>query len=175
MNLNYFLKSPVVAAIAINLGSLIPVEGLIVRAFAATESSDFDTQMQVALATYLTIQESLASDNLEAAIAAAKKLSGTTASLTTPPTLKGVKELDGFAGSSGKIATDLAAAKNINSAREKFKELSKPFVAWVKIAKPKNVAVMFCPMADSHWAQTAGAVRNPFYGKAMLDCGSVVR
>lgn len=36
-----------------------------------------------------------------------------------------------------------------------------------------GVAIAFCPMAQKYWLQKGEAIKNPFYGKAMSDCGRI--
>ena len=38
-----------------------------------------------------------------------------------------------------------------------------------------GVTIAFCPMAQKYWLQRGDTVQNPFYGKAMPDCGRIVR
>jgi anti-sigma factor ChrR (cupin superfamily) len=34
--------------------------------------------------------------------------------------------------------------------------------------------VAYCPMARKHWLQSGDKVQNPFYGRAMSECGRIV-
>src|SRR6267142_1555813 len=36
-----------------------------------------------------------------------------------------------------------------------------------------EVKVAYCPMAQKYWLQKGDTIRNPFYGKAMSDCGRI--
>jgi hypothetical protein len=38
-----------------------------------------------------------------------------------------------------------------------------------------DLSVVACPMAQKYWVQHGHAVRNPYYGRAMVDCGRVVK
>jgi hypothetical protein len=42
-----------------------------------------------------------------------------------------------------------------------------------------KILVYYCPMttdpADARWVQNSGALRNPFWGKEMLDCGGEIK
>jgi hypothetical protein len=33
--------------------------------------------------------------------------------------------------------------------------------------------VAYCPMARKYWLQRGTAIRNPYYGKSMLECGRI--
>lgn len=77
-------------------------------------------------------------------------------------------------------AIEMIDAKDIGTARQKFADLS---VALRKLVKAtgvpqgygKEIDELHCPMyrekqGGTIWMQTAGEVRNPYYGKAMLGC-----
>ena len=76
------------------------------------------------------------------------------------------------------LASEMEAAKNISQQRTQFKELSKAITNAVQmygIGQP--VYNQFCPMAnDNHgayWLSNDKNVLNPYFGSAMLACGSV--
>lgn len=70
-------------------------------------------------------------------------------------------------------AEALAGAADLETARDAFYALSKPLVRWRQAAGDgPNVA--YCPMAKRSWLQPGEEIENPYYGPAMLDCGSVV-
>jgi len=71
-----------------------------------------------------------------------------------------------------KQADTLAAAKEIKAAREAFKPLSASLIKYAnahKILSPYREA--YCPMAKASWIQTDKEIKNPYFGKEMLDCG----
>ncbi len=37
----------------------------------------------------------------------------------------------------------------------------------------KTIFVQYCPMAKGSWMSNEKQIVNPYYGKSMLDCGSV--
>ncbi|MBX9767425.1 MAG: hypothetical protein K2X47_09155 [Bdellovibrionales bacterium] len=105
---------------------------------------------------YIKIQEKLASDSIggikSEAIAiqqAAKKLN---------PEISRTSE-------------KLAGAKNIQEAREIFKELSGSVVPLVNGSRTTEFEVVSCSMAKAKWVQRKGDIKNPYYGKSMLSCG----
>ena len=99
------------------------------------------------IAGYEKIHAALAADDFNAAKAAATGLDG---------------------------AGDIAAAKSIKEARVAFKTLSEKAIA---IGKGREgLHVIHCPMAfgtGADWLQPSKDVKNPYYGKMMLKCGSV--
>jgi hypothetical protein len=36
-----------------------------------------------------------------------------------------------------------------------------------------DVKVAYCPMVQKYWLQKGETIQNPFYGKAMSDCGRI--
>ena len=65
-------------------------------------------------------------------------------------------------------------AADLASARAAFGALSDAMLAAGKNADGgfgDNVKIAYCPMAKKYWLQKGEAIRNPYYGKAMSDCG----
>ena len=74
-----------------------------------------------------------------------------------------------------KDASTIAESRSIETQRESFAKLSENMVAVAKNFKLSNdsVFVLYCPMADATWLSAEKTIKNPFYGKSMLTCGSV--
>lgn len=72
-------------------------------------------------------------------------------------------------------AETLAGAKDIKKAREAFKPLSASLVKYLADNKAGKGTYheAYCPMAKASWLQTEKEVRNPYYGKSMLECGEL--
>ena len=108
------------------------------------------------IAAYIQAQEALAADDERAARRALTRLE---AAVAEPA-------VDRLANAAGRAA-DLAAM------RRAFKPLSEAFV---RLPWPKDYQPMYCPMyednAGATWVQKTGPVINPYYGKAMLHCGT---
>lgn len=113
---------------------------------------------------YLRIHEALSADSLQgvresARIAAveAKKLG--TAAETIRAAASGFEQ-----------ATDLPAA------RAAFRKLGDAIIVYAKASNAglgDGVSVAYCPMLRAYWLQKGTTIRNPFYGKSMLECGRV--
>jgi Protein of unknown function (DUF3347) len=71
-------------------------------------------------------------------------------------------------------AARLAAAKNLDTARTAFGDLSKPLVRWRDMAAGPRPVVVYCSMIKKAWLQPAGKIGNPYYGQEMPDCGEIV-
>lgn len=82
-------------------------------------------------------------------------------------------------GPASEVLNKLAAAKNLEGAREAFKPFSTHMVALAKAFGPfeKAIYVQHCPMADNNagadWLSLDEQIRNPYFGDKMLKCGSV--
>ena len=91
--------------------------------------------------------------------------------------LRALQQLVGEAAGEIKVVAEQAVqAQDIGSLRTAFKPLSDEIV---KRALPEDYAVVFCPMADqgqgAHWVQKDGEIKNPYFGSAMLTCGTIVK
>lgn len=76
-------------------------------------------------------------------------------------------------------ANNIAESKDENLQRTHFISLSNNMYSLFKIAKyAEPVYYQFCPMANdgkgANWLSTENAVKNPYYGSAMLSCGKTV-
>jgi hypothetical protein len=112
---------------------------------------------------YLAVQAALASDKFADVAAPAKTLAEKATAL-------------GQAGADvAKAAAAVGAAADIAAAREAFGPLSDAMIARVKADGSSDAALRlgYCPMAKRSWLQREGAVRNPYYGAAMLTCGEL--
>ena len=68
----------------------------------------------------------------------------------------------------------LARARGIAAARDAFHAVSKPMVRYRSAVSEPGTVVVYCPMAERGWIQGGGPVANPYYGKSMLRCGTVL-
>ena len=74
----------------------------------------------------------------------------------------------------------LQKTEDIEVQRELFRLISNEMIQWASSTQSvsSKLYVQFCPMADNNkgakWLSTEEEIRNPFYGDAMLTCGSVV-
>jgi Cu(I)/Ag(I) efflux system membrane fusion protein len=117
------------------------------------------------MSNYLAIQASLAGDTIQGLDEHAKAIATAVqgdSTKTLPPDIAAQAET-------------LAQAKDIKAARAAFKPLSASLIAYIgheKAAKGLYHEV-YCPMAEASWLQTGKDIRNPYYGKEMLDCGEL--
>jgi hypothetical protein len=72
-------------------------------------------------------------------------------------------------------AKKLAAAKDIAAARTAFGDVSAAIAAYAEKTKSSlgpDVRIAYCPMVNKPWLTKDKTIRNPYYGAAMLTCGS---
>lgn len=86
------------------------------------------------------------------------------------------------ADASGKLAEaaqKIGAASDIETQRGAFSALNNTFIGLVKASGMSSgeLHVEFCPMAldntGARWISRSKEIRNPYFGDAMLTCGSV--
>jgi membrane fusion protein, copper/silver efflux system len=137
---------------------------LIALAFAAVAASpaaasDLPT---VLVDPYLRIQVALAADKTDGVTKNAASIA---------------QAAEGLGGEGGKIADaarELEKSPDLRRARTAFGALSDAIMAYAKAtgAKPPgDVKVAYCPMINKSWLQKGDAIRNPYYGAEMLECG----
>lgn len=74
-----------------------------------------------------------------------------------------------------KDAGTIADSKSLDKQRSSFANLSISMAAVVKAAKlaDKPIYYAYCPMKKAYWLSSEPEIKNPYYGNAMLTCGSV--
>ena len=74
-----------------------------------------------------------------------------------------------------KDARTIAQSKDLSTQREKFATLSTTMIALAKTVKlsTEPVYLQYCPMKKASWLSNTKAIKNPYYGNAMLTCGNV--
>lgn len=72
-------------------------------------------------------------------------------------------------------ANSIAQSPDIKVQREKFVTLSATVFALAKISKlsANPIYQLYCPMKKAVWLSDNKAIKNPYYGNAMLTCGSL--
>ena len=118
---------------------------------------------------YISIKDALVTDNSDAASKAANEF------------IKSVSMVDYKVLSEGNLdvlrkdASTIAESRSIETQRESFAKLSANMIELAKKFKmaDSSVFVLYCPMQDASWLSAQKEVKNPFYGSAMLTCGSM--
>jgi hypothetical protein len=74
-------------------------------------------------------------------------------------------------------ASTVEHAGDLKSARAAFGTLGDVIMTFASATGSSlgsGVTTAFCPMVQKYWLQKGTTVQNPFYGRAMPDCGRVV-
>ena len=129
-----------------------------------------DANSSVLLTSYYSIKDALVSGNAAAASSNAEAFVKTASGMdekTLPPENKNTLVNE---------ATQLSASKDIKQQRELFASFSSDMAAFVKTTRLPGHPVyqQYCPMKKASWLSSSKAIKNPYFGNAMLTCGKVV-
>jgi len=134
------------------------------------------SQTQALLTSYYDIKNALV--NSDAALAASKagEFSKTLAGIDQKSLSPA--ETTAFAGLQEKLNFDaehIEETKDIVHQRDHFASFSVNLFKLAKVVKLTKASVYYdyCPMKKSYWLSDNAAIKNPYYGKQMLTCGSV--
>jgi hypothetical protein len=111
---------------------------------------------------YLKIQTALAEDRMDEVRANAGSIATAATALGAP-----AMKID-------TAAVQLAAATELDDARDRFGALSDAMVAYMDglhLTPPEGVRKAYCPMAAKPWLQKGETLANPYYGSSMPTCG----
>jgi len=116
---------------------------------------------------YISLKNTLVAGNAAAAHQTAADLS---------------KSLSAFSGceNTALIADKIAGTEDIKVQRKEFTSLSSDVIALFKHVdlQKGTIYVQHCPMANNgdggDWLSSDKTIKNPYYGKEMLECGGVV-
>ena len=128
-----------------------------------------DSSKSVLLNSYYDLKDALVKGNSNAASAGATEL---------------VKNITGLENSAAveesraaliKDATAISVTKDIKIQRQRFASLSANMLILAKRGKLSTGPVyqQYCPMQNASWLSNSKTIKNPYYGNAMLSCGSV--
>jgi hypothetical protein len=127
-------------------------------------------QLSQLLAQYYNIKDALVSGN------------SSQASARTGDFIKVANTIDYKIISEGNInallkdATPISETRDINVQREHFVGLSNNMAALAKAISLSSGPIyqQYCPMKKAYWLSDNKAIKNPYYGSAMLTCGKLV-
>lgn len=122
------------------------------------------------LSQYYSIKDALVAGNSTAASSNAALFSKTLAGIDAIAI-----SAEGMTGLQ-KQATAISETKEIKKQREYFADFSAQMVTLAKTGKlgTQPVYQQFCPMIKASWLSSDKAIKNPYYGNAMLSCGKVL-
>ncbi len=147
------------------------IAALIVTVFAQQSfaQDSIKTQPSLLLTSYYNLKDALVSSNPSTAAARADEF------------VKALNDIDKETikdESRNTLLSDANAifqTKDLKVQREKFATLSANMIALAKTVKLSTEPVyqQYCLMKKASWLSNKEAIRNPYYGNAMLTCGKV--
>lgn len=139
----------------------------------------FDTEVETAftsiISSYLELKNAMVSSDTSLAVEKSNSFREELEEMS-----KNIKEKsNGYWSILHKASKNINEGVDITGQRAEFQVISDNLIAMVsnfsKIEEP--LYVQFCPMADNnngaYWISDQEAIRNPYFGDAMLKCGSV--
>ena len=140
-----------------------------------------DTTFEVLIEDYLAVQAALANDRIDGIADNAAAMAKSTAALAADFSArqagvaqKNAQELIEILPKLQVAAAKLARSRDIEVARTAFGVLSDAMVSYRSLAIGELPHVAYCPMVKKSWLQNGKVVANPYYGAAMLRCGTIV-
>ena len=127
-----------------------------------------NTQASPLLTSYYQLKDALVSSNADAAATSASSF----VKALNDASKATVKEESRALLSD---ATFISGTKDLKLQREKFAVLSVNMLAIARVLKFSGgpVYLQYCPMKKASWLSSNTVIKNPYYGNAMLTCGSV--
>ena len=141
-------------------------------------SDSFQKDFKPVLLAYLKVKDALVASDAPQTVVSAK---ATLEALNAIPTSNlGKMEQEHF-NASVKMLEAIAAKTNLNNQRSHFVLLNEHLVALVSAFSTleNTLYVQKCPMANNNqgavWLSKEKDIRNPYFGAAMLKCGSTIK
>lgn len=146
-----------------------------------SKTADLKTQFAPVLSNYYALKDALVADNAKLAAEKGKAMKTALGSIETKSWT--AKQRNAYDEVAKKLDTDAEHigdnAGKIDHQREHFVTLSNNLTTLVKSLKINGETAysQFCPMANegkgAFWLSKEDKVKNPYYGKKMMTCGSV--
>ena len=124
------------------------------------------------LTQYLTLEDALVEGNFKNAQSAIIKMNEEVIALDEKSFTKNIQvEVKNLESQLAKASK----ANSLASIRENFNSISTSMIvlAESKILSKNQLYVFYCPMKKTNWLDDSKAVKNPYYGKAMISCGTL--
>lgn len=132
--------------------------------------------LQDILRQYLDLKNQLVESNAANAQKSATVLNGKIENLAAQAlSEKEAKAFGSLKEVLNKQAKELSSQSDLAKQRLAFAGLSQSMIDLFKIVsvKESSLYVDYCPMKKAYWLSTEKTIRNPYYGNAMLSCGSI--
>ncbi len=171
------MKSPIIIFFSFIFFSFNSSSGKFSKSALPSYDSTIRYQLSSILPLYYGLKNALvnsnASDASEKANALVSALNGIDRSSLS------ASELKAFISLQSKLIYDarhIAEVQKIEHQREHFASLSMNIYSLSKSVRLSNQTVYrdYCPMKKAYWLSADKAIKNPYYGSEMPDCGDVV-
>ena len=134
------------------------------------------TQLPSLLTSYYGVKDALVAGDANAAAAKAGELLKAINGINMSALAE--KDHKAFMAIQDKLAFDarhISEKKEIGHQREHFAALSTNMLTLAKEVKLSQQPIYqdYCPMKKTTWLSSDPAIKNPYYGDAMLTCGKV--
>jgi len=138
--------------------------------FAQDSTINTKSQLPQLLNSYYNVKDALVTGNSTMAAASARAF------------IKVANSIDYKVISEGNIhalvthAGAISETTDLKKQREQFASLSTNMITLAKALKlgTQPAYETYCPMKKASWLSESKAIKNPYYGSAMLTCGNVV-
>ncbi|TXK44143.1 DUF3347 domain-containing protein [Pontibacter qinzhouensis] len=137
------------------------------------------TQIASLLSEYLKLKDALVEESAQNAKAAAANMVELTNSMPVATLTGEQKEYaEQRTANIQEKASAIAATTDLGAQRQQLEELSEATFALTKAfgAADSDLYYQHCPMAfndkGAYWLSSEKEIRNPYYGKSMLKCGT---
>ncbi len=134
------------------------------------------SSLQELLRQYLDLKNQLVESNAVNAQKSATALNGKIENLAAQAlSEKEAKAFTSLKDALSKHAKELSSQSDLAKQRVSFAGLSQSMIDLFKVVSVKETSlyVDYCPMKKAYWLSTEKTIRNPYYGNAMLSCGSI--
>ena len=145
------------------------------------QTTDLKAQFAPVLTAYYGVKDALVADNAQTAASSANTLKTALSNIVIKDWTAAQRNM--YEPLSKKLISDAQIigdnATKIDKQRAQFDSLSDNLFSITKSLKINTETVyrQFCPMANdgkgAYWLSKDNKVKNPYYGKSMLTCGSV--
>ena len=148
---------------------VVIIASLLQKSFAQDSTKQIQPGLSQLLISYFNIKDALVADNANVASVSAEQF------------IKNINGVDYKVISEGNInallkdAGKISESNDIKKQRQLFANLSTNMFTLAKAIKltAQPVYAAYCPMKKAYWLSSYKAIKNPYFGSAMLTCGSV--
>ncbi|MBA3648726.1 MAG: DUF3347 domain-containing protein [Chitinophagales bacterium] len=160
------------SSIYISLKKILLITIILASVFvqqSIAQDTTSQSQFSQLLRSYYDIKDALVSGNAGSASSNAEQFVKTANGISYRNFVEGNR--DALLKDAGKISD----TKDLTHQREHFANLSANMFALAKSVKLTSEPVyqVYCPMKKAVWLSKESAIKNPYFGSAMLTCGSI--